>query len=158
MSQQLGWQLQDVAVQAQMGTSAFVILSQQGSQLAAAFGPTGALVGATIAVIGALAGVAYSAANAKQNLQELDRITRTLAQVRVDNLTAVNDLIRDGADPAVIAKYKKLNAEFLTATGELETQKLATERLTKARQEASDARFKTDWKGDFRPEDQAKVS
>ena len=55
VSQQLGWQLQDVAVQAQMGTNAFVILSQQGSQLAAAFGPTGALVGAFIAVASALA-------------------------------------------------------------------------------------------------------
>lgn len=56
VSQQLGWQLQDVAVQAQMGTSAFVIFSQQGSQLAAAFGPTGALVGAVIAVAGAIGG------------------------------------------------------------------------------------------------------
>ncbi len=56
VSQQLGWQLQDVAVQAQLGTSAFVIFSQQGSQLAAAFGPTGALVGAFIAVAGAIGG------------------------------------------------------------------------------------------------------
>lgn len=56
VSQQLGWQLQDVAVQAQLGTSAFVIFSQQGSQLAAAFGPTGALVGAVIAVAGAIGG------------------------------------------------------------------------------------------------------
>ena len=56
VSQQLGWQLQDVAIQAQLGTSAFVIISQQGSQLAAAFGPTGALVGAVIAVAGAIGG------------------------------------------------------------------------------------------------------
>lgn len=56
ISQQLGWQLQDVAVQAQLGTSAFVIFSQQGSQLAAAFGPTGALVGAVIAVASAIGG------------------------------------------------------------------------------------------------------
>lgn len=56
VSQQLGWQLQDIAVQAQLGTSAFVIFSQQGSQLAAAFGPTGALVGAVIAVAGAIGG------------------------------------------------------------------------------------------------------
>ena len=56
VSQQLGWQLQDVAIQAQLGTSAFVIISQQGSQLAAAFGHTGALVGAVIAVAGAIGG------------------------------------------------------------------------------------------------------
>lgn len=51
----VGFQLQDVAVQAQMGTNAFVILGQQGSQLAGAFGPTGALIGAGIA-FGAMLG------------------------------------------------------------------------------------------------------
>lgn len=50
VSQNLGWQLQDVAVQAQMGTSWFTIIAQQGSQMAAAFGAIGALVGAGIAV------------------------------------------------------------------------------------------------------------
>ncbi|MCP4488301.1 MAG: hypothetical protein GY820_13420, partial [Gammaproteobacteria bacterium] len=39
VSQNLGWQLQDVAVQAQMGTSAFTIFAQQGSQMASSFGP-----------------------------------------------------------------------------------------------------------------------
>lgn len=66
VSQNLGWQLQDVAVQAQMGTSAFVIFSQQGSQMASAFGPTGALIGAFIAVSGALLGVAASSDKAKE--------------------------------------------------------------------------------------------
>lgn len=53
IAQNLGWQLQDVVVQAQMGTDAFIILSQQGSQFAAAFGPIGAIVGAGIAIAGA---------------------------------------------------------------------------------------------------------
>lgn len=40
----VGFQLQDIAVQAQMGTSAFsVILGQQGSQIASLFGPGGAM-------------------------------------------------------------------------------------------------------------------
>lgn len=52
----IGYQLQDIAVQAQMGTSAFMILGQQGSQIASLFGPTGAIVGAFIAVGGAIAG------------------------------------------------------------------------------------------------------
>jgi hypothetical protein len=52
----LGYQLQDIAVQAQMGTNAFMILGQQGSQIASLFGPTGAIVGAVIAVGGAIAG------------------------------------------------------------------------------------------------------
>lgn len=56
---QLGYQFQDVAVQAQMGTNALVIFTQQGSQIAGAFGPTGAIIGAVIAVVGAL-GMALS--------------------------------------------------------------------------------------------------
>lgn len=75
VSQNLGWQLQDVAVQAQMGTSAFIIFSQQGSQMASSFGPAGALIGALIAVSGALLGVAFSSDKAKEaakNLKETE--------------------------------------------------------------------------------------
>lgn len=50
VSQNLGWQLQDVAVQAQMGTNWFTIIAQQGSQFVSAFGPMGAMIGAGIAV------------------------------------------------------------------------------------------------------------
>ena len=57
----LGFQLQDVAVQAQAGTSAFVILGQQGSQLASSFGPGGAVFGAVIAIASAIGGVLYTA-------------------------------------------------------------------------------------------------
>lgn len=56
---QLGFQLQDVAVQAQMGTSAFTILGQQGSQVASVFGPGGAVIGAILAVGAALGGVLF---------------------------------------------------------------------------------------------------
>lgn len=52
--QNLSWQLQDVVVQTQMGVNSFVVLSQQGSQAAAAFGWIGAAIGAGIAVIGAV--------------------------------------------------------------------------------------------------------
>ena len=54
---QLGMQLQDVAIQAQMGTNALVILGQQGSQVASLFGPGGALLGAFIAIAAAIANV-----------------------------------------------------------------------------------------------------
>ena len=53
--QQVSWQLQDVAVQTQMGTDKFMILGQQGPQLASVFGPGGAVLGALIA-FGAIAG------------------------------------------------------------------------------------------------------
>lgn len=58
---QLGFQLQDVAVQAQMGTSWFTIIGQQGSQLASVLGPGGALFGAAIAIGAAFGGVLYKA-------------------------------------------------------------------------------------------------
>lgn len=58
--QNFGWQMQDTIVQLQMGTSAFTVLSQQGSQMAAAFGPTGALVGALIALAGVIGGTLFT--------------------------------------------------------------------------------------------------
>lgn len=53
VAQNFGWQLQDTVVQMQMGTDAMVVMSQQGSQMAAAFGPLGAIIGAGIAIAGA---------------------------------------------------------------------------------------------------------
>lgn len=53
---QLGHQIQDVAVQLQMGQSPLMVLTQQGAQVASLFGPTGAILGAVGAVAGALAG------------------------------------------------------------------------------------------------------
>lgn len=58
---QLSFQLQDVAVQAQMGTNAFTILAQQGPQIASIFGPGGAVLGAIIGVGAALSGVLFTA-------------------------------------------------------------------------------------------------
>ncbi len=55
-SQQLGFQIQDVAVQLQGGTSAAQVFGQQGSQIASIFGPGGAVIGAFIAVAAAVAG------------------------------------------------------------------------------------------------------
>jgi hypothetical protein len=46
--QQAGYQIQDFIVQVQGGQSALVAFSQQGSQLAGAFGPGGAVVGALL--------------------------------------------------------------------------------------------------------------
>ena len=47
---QLGHQMQDVAVQLQMGMNPMMILGQQGSQIAAIFGSGGAVFGAFIAI------------------------------------------------------------------------------------------------------------
>jgi hypothetical protein len=60
-TQQLSYQLQDVAVQAQAGTSAFIILGQQGPQIASIFGPAGAVFGVVIALSAALGGTLFTA-------------------------------------------------------------------------------------------------
>ncbi|EKS6534551.1 tail protein (tape measure) [Enterobacter hormaechei] len=54
--QQAGYQVQDFIVQVQGGQSALVAFAQQGSQLAGAFGPGGAVVGAVIALSSVIAG------------------------------------------------------------------------------------------------------
>ncbi|CAL9955868.1 tail length tape measure protein [Vibrio phage 1254] len=50
--QSAGYQLQDVMVQAQQNTNAWMILSQQGSQFASSFGAGGAVAGALISIVG----------------------------------------------------------------------------------------------------------
>lgn len=73
VTQQLGFQLQDIAVQLQAGTSAFTVLGQQGSQVASIFGPGGAVIGAIIAVASALGGVfAASAVEAGEEVEKLE--------------------------------------------------------------------------------------
>lgn len=72
IAQQAGFQLQDVAVQAQAGTAALTIIGQQGSQFASVFGPAGAVVGAIIAVASALGSVLFnSSEKAGEGLNDL---------------------------------------------------------------------------------------
>ncbi|MDR9889832.1 tail protein (tape measure) [Pseudenterobacter timonensis] len=61
--QQAGYQVQDFIVQVQGGQSALVAFAQQGSQLAGAFGPGGAVVGAFIALSSVIAGVLITSLN-----------------------------------------------------------------------------------------------
>ena len=52
---QMGHQVQDIAVMLQSGQNPFIIIGQQGSQIASLFGPQGAVVGAFLAVTAAIA-------------------------------------------------------------------------------------------------------
>lgn len=122
VSQQLGWQLQDVAVQAQMGTSAFVIFSQQGSQLASAFGPTGALVGAVIAVAGAIGGaLVNSMGEAGEEIDKLiakvDKLGKATKELAAINITKEikeqeKELKNLNAQIAFSNKYQEENGKF----------------------------------------------
>lgn len=82
---QIGFQLQDIAVQAQMGTSALVILGQQGSQVASVFGPTGAIVGAIIAVGSALLGMATASGTAGESIEELAKKADSLGKAQLED-------------------------------------------------------------------------
>lgn len=68
--QQAGYQVQDFIIQVQGGQSALVAFSQQGSQLAGAFGPGGAIVGSIIALGSVLAGVLITSLNGGKNAMD----------------------------------------------------------------------------------------
>jgi hypothetical protein len=85
-AQQASYQLQDIAVQAQMGTSWFTIFGQQGSQLASVFGKSGAVYGAVIAFGAILAGALYNSLNkAGDAMKALEEDSKTLTE-RYDEL------------------------------------------------------------------------
>lgn len=71
---QLGHQVQDVAVQLQMGTDAMIVFGQQGSQVASLFGPKGAMLGGILAVGAAIAGPLFkSLTQSNDILEELEK-------------------------------------------------------------------------------------
>jgi hypothetical protein len=89
-TQQVSYQLQDIAIQSQMGTDAFIILGQQGPQLASIFGPRGAVLGVMIAfgaMIGGTLVRAFDDANvgADELEETLDRLSETTK--RAENST-----------------------------------------------------------------------
>lgn len=80
--QQAGYQVQDFIVQVQGGQSALVAFSQQGSQLAGAFGPSGAVIGAIIALSTVVAGtLVASLSNGKSAVDSLKDAIETTDKV-----------------------------------------------------------------------------
>ena len=82
--QQVGYQVQDFAVQVQGGTNAMVALGQQGSQLLGIFGPAGAIAGMILAIGTGLAGAFMAAKKAS------DVATSSFATYK-DGMTAAKD-------------------------------------------------------------------
>ncbi|MBC4126775.1 phage tail length tape measure family protein [Klebsiella pneumoniae] len=90
---QLGYQIQDVAVQLQMGQNAMMVFAQQGSQIASIFGPGGAIAGAIIAITGALAGALLpSLFNSKDATEDLETAQKSLADTVVKTDSGVSAL------------------------------------------------------------------
>lgn len=101
---QLGFQVQDIAVQLQSGTNAMIVFGQQGSQIAGAFGPGGAIVGAVIAV-GAAVGTALVAAfsNGTQSAKDL--------KAEIEELSEDFDKLGDAARTVYIRELAGQMAE-----------------------------------------------
>ena len=127
-AQQLGFQLQDMAVQAQMGVSAFTILGQQGSQLASVLGPGGAILGAIIAVGAALSGVLFA------GLSSANKETKTLADSLSLLKSSMDDLTKTQLGTVMSAtsfQIQLLTKSAAAAWHEANKVALQLERLSK---------------------------
>ncbi len=109
---QLGHQVQDVAVQLQMGQNAMLVFGQQGSQIASLMGPNGAIIGAVLAV-GAAIGTSLAPAlfNTRKHLEEFQEVITNVARVmNVDAKTGVvsftEEIVKLGQKSEELAKGK----------------------------------------------------
>ncbi|UZV41051.1 tail length tape measure protein [Salmonella phage ZCSE9] len=119
---QVGFQVQDMVVQLQSGTSAFVAIGQQGSQLAGAFGPGGAVLGAIIALASAVGGVLYkSLTSAEASTKDLEaaqeQLKSTFQQTSsgtfelTDGLIQLTQISREAAETQLA--LAKANADII---------------------------------------------
>lgn len=114
--QQAGYQIQDFIVQVQGGQSALVAFSQQGSQLAGAFGPGGAIVGALIALGTVVAGTLISSLNggksAMDALKDAAERMNDVISVSTQGIAALSDkyanLARVNATAATLLRNQAL--------------------------------------------------
>lgn len=136
IAQNLGWQLQDVAVQAQMGTNWLVILGQQGSQMAASFGATGALVGAGIAIIAAaMPSLITYFTDANDSAKELEETQKRLNDVFSTGRYSVN-----GFNSELVKLYdtNRQLAEFEITIAALDAQKAIKSASTQIKEMTAD--------------------
>jgi len=146
---QVGHQIQDVAVQLQMGQNAMLVFGQQGSQIASLFGPGGAMLGAFLAIGAALSmSLAPAFFGATEAAKELKDANKDLID-SFDNLSPAQQKFAKILATRKLQEYeaelKKLNEttrEQMTTvlTGsfgivygskDLETLKEYNERITK---------------------------
>lgn len=114
--QQGGYQLQDFIVQVQGGQNALVAFSQQGSQFAGAFGPTGAVVGALIALGSVITGVLITSLNGGKNamdaLKDAAEAMDKVITISSNGVAALSDkyaaLARTNAEVATLMRNQAL--------------------------------------------------
>tara|TARA_R100000951_G_scaffold88751_1_gene76842 strand:+ start:2119 stop:4515 length:2397 start_codon:yes stop_codon:yes gene_type:complete len=111
---QVGHQLQDITIQAQMGTDAFIILGQQGSQIASLFGSKGAMYGAVLAVGAALVTFLKNTYGASDSLKELKESSDEIAELFSGSLLAgINDVTEELIDLSKASKQMALTKVVL---------------------------------------------
>lgn len=114
--QQAGYQVQDFIVQVQGGQSALVAFSQQGSQLAGAFGPGGAVIGAIIALGSIIAGTLITSLNGGKNamdaLKDAAEAMDKVINVSQNGVAALSDkyayLAKTNAEVATLMRNQAL--------------------------------------------------
>lgn len=119
MMGQMGHQAQDVAVQLQMGTNAMIVLGQQGGQIAAVFGPYGAIAGAIISVgaaLGMAAGVMGQTKSAADQLTSAQDKLNSVLDKGKGSVFGYSEELKE------LARVSKGLAELKIATAVVETQ------------------------------------
>ena len=122
--QQVGYQVQDFAVQVQGGTNVMVALGQQGSQLLGIFGPYGAIAGMILAIGTGLAGAFMAAKKA--------------GDATTNSLTTYSQSIKDAR-----ASTKQLRIENYKLSGSFKSVELAQLDMQKKALEEKLAEAKT---------------
>ncbi|ENU1914355.1 tail protein (tape measure) [Klebsiella pneumoniae] len=114
--QQAGYQVQDFIIQVQGGQSALVAFAQQGSQLAGAFGPGGAIVGSVIALSSVLGGVLITSLNGGKNamdaLKDAAEVMDKVITISQNGVAALSDkyayLAKTNAEVATLMRNQAL--------------------------------------------------
>ncbi|MEC5372514.1 tail protein (tape measure) [Pseudocitrobacter sp. MW920760] len=123
--QQAGYQVQDFIVQVQGGQSALVAFSQQGSQLAGAFGPGGAVLGAVLALSTVVAGTFITSLKGGKN--SVDALKDAISATDKVIATSQNGVSALSDDFAALARNNIKAATLMRKLAELEVQSALSE-------------------------------
>lgn len=135
---QLGYQIQDVAVQLQSGQNAMLVFGQQGSQIASLMGPGGAVIGAFIAV-GAALGTAFLPRlfGAKDALADVDKQLNMVRETMRLTADGTGILTTEFEELAAVSKDLARNALLQSYNAALIAAKQSQEELTEATKDFS---------------------
>lgn len=109
--QNMSYQLQDMAVQAQMGTSAFVIMAQQLPQMLVGMGAWAGAIGVAVTVLGLLATTTIDTTKDLEKIEKSIERVKAVMTVGAHGITSYSDEMRKlGTLSKDIVKIKLANA------------------------------------------------